>query len=228
VEEKNNIKRAMLFIAASIAAMLLLFFVGIPLFGRLTVFISDIRSGNKAITQNDTTPPAPPKFDPTPEFTNQQTITISGNSEAGATVILTFNSDKKEVITDKDGNFSFNLLLENGENNFSAMAIDTSENQSQNSKNHIITFDNKAPILEISSPADGASFFGSTQRQVSIQGTTDEGCQVTINERFVSVDEAGSFEYTTTLNDGDNSFNIKSKDQAGNSTEKTISLTFNP
>jgi len=226
VEEKRNLKKAALFIVLTTAAVVLLVFVGITLFGRLTVFVSDLRSGGKAISQNDTIPPGPPKFNYFSPFTNQQTVSVSGTSEPGATVKLNFNGNTQEVLVDKDGNFTFNLQLNSGENNFSTTAVDPSGNQSQKSKDYKITFDNKPPALTVNSPTDGSSFFGSNQRQITIQGTTEVGCQILINDRIVSVDDNGNFQYTTTLNDGANPFTIKSTDQAGNTTEKDITLNF--
>lgn len=226
VEEKRNVRKAILFIVLSTAALIILVFVGVPLFGRLTVFLSDLRGGSKTISQNDIIPPGLPKFNYFPAFTNQQTTTITGGSEAGATVKLTFNGNAQEILADKDGNFTFNLQLINGDNNFSAVAIDTSGNQSQKSKDYKITFDNKPPTLTVNTPSDGSSYFGSNQRQITIQGTTDVGCQIMINDRIVSVDDTGNFQYTTTLNDGANTFAVKSTDQAGNTTEKDITLNF--
>ena len=228
VEEKQNLKKTGLFVVLTTASLILLVFVGIPLFGKLTVFVSDLRNGNKTIRQNDTIPPGPPRFNYFPAFTNQQTAGISGASEPGATVKLNFDGSTQEALADKDGNFSFNLLLNNGDNTFSAMAVDPSGNQSQNSKEYKITFDNKSPDLIISSPTDGSGYFGSNQRQITIQGTTEAGCQITINDRIVLVDDNGNFQYTTTLNDGANPFAIKSTDQAGNTTQKDIALNFTP
>jgi hypothetical protein len=227
-EEKRNVRKAGIFIVLTVAAVILLIFMGVPLFGRLTVFLSDLRGGNKAISKNDIIPPGPPRFNYFPAFTNQQTASLSGTSEPGATVKLTFNGSSQEVLVDKDGNFSFNLQLNDGDNSFSAIAVDTSGNQSQQSKDNKITFDNKPPTLTVSSPTDGSGFFGSNQRQVTIQGTTEVGCQIVINDRIVSVDDGGNFQYTTTLNDGANPFAVKSTDQAGNTTEKDITLNFTP
>jgi hypothetical protein len=228
VEEKKNLRSTIIFTVLTVAAIVLLIFVGIPLFGRLSVFISDLRGGGKAISKNDTTPPAPPKFNYFPAFTNQQTASVSGTSEPGATVSLIFNGSNQQVIVDKDGNFSFNLQLVDGVNTLSASAVDSSGNTSQKSKDYTLTFNNKPPALTIVSPADGTSFFGSNQRQITIQGTTDTGSQVVINDRIISVDDNGSFQYTTTLNDGANLFTVKATDQAGNSTQKDITLNFNP
>ena len=228
VEEKRNTRKAILFIFLTAVGIFLLYFVGIPLFGRLTVFISDLRGGSKAITKNDTTPPAPPRFNYFPQFTNQQSASVSGTTEPGATVKLTFNDTPQEALADKDGNFNFNFQLTNGTNTFSAVAVDTSGNQSQKSKDYQMIFDNKPPSLTITSPSDNSSFFGSNQRQITIQGTTDAGCQVMINDRIVTVDDSGNFQYTTTLVDGATSFAIKSTDQAGNTTEKDMTLNFTP
>jgi len=228
VEEKRNLRSTLLFATLTIAVIVLLIFVGVPLFGRLTIFISDLHGGTKTITKTDTTPPAPPRLSNFPVFTNQQSASISGSAEAGSTIKLTFNGSGQETLADTNGNFSFSLQLADGDNNFSAIAVDASGNQSQQSQNYKITFDNKPPSLTVTSPSDGTSFFGSNQRQVTIQGTTDVSCQLTINDRIVSVNDSGSFQYTTTLNDGSNAFAVKSTDQAGNLTEKDITLNFNP
>jgi len=228
VEEKKNLRNTIYFVGLTIVAILLLIFVGVPLFGKLTVFLSDLRGGGKAITKNDITPPAPPRFNYVSPFTNQQNITVTGSSEVGANVKLTFDGKPMEVLADKDGNFTFNLQLNDGDNSFSAIAIDASSNQSQTSKEYKITFDNKPPSLTLISPSDGSSFFGSNQRQVTIQGTTEANCQMMINDRLVTVDDDGNFQYTTTLNDGANTFAVKSTDQAGNSIEKSLTLNFTP
>jgi hypothetical protein len=227
-EEKNNLKRAGLFIFLTIASVLLLIFVGIPLFGRVAIFFSDLKSGGKAITKTDTTPPPPPSFNNFSIFTNQTDFVLSGNAESGANVKLTFNGVQKDALANKDGAFTFNLQLGNGANSFSAISIDEAGNQSQKTQNFEITFDNKPPALTVDSPTDGDSFFGSNQRQVTIQGTTDPETQIVINDRFVTVDDQGIFQYTTTLNDGANAFSVKAADRAGNSSEKTITLNFSP
>lgn len=228
VEEKRNVRSAVFFIFLTIAAIVLLFFYGIPTLGRFAAFVSDLGKSGKSISVNDHTPPAPPKFDYINNFTNQQSSSLSGVTEAGATVKLIFNGNLQEVLADKDGKFLFNLQLDNGTNTYSAVAVDTAGNVSQKTQGYTITFDNKPPNLAIDSPSDGSQFFGSNQRQVTIKGSTDQNDQVTINDRVVAVDDGGKFQYTTSLNDGDNKFAIKAVDQAGNSTEKNITLNFTP
>jgi len=226
VEEKRNVRSAILFVFLTIGALVILFFFGIPALGKFTAFVSDLGKSDKAIGINDKTPPAPPRFDSFPDFTNQKTINLSGNGEAGATVKLTFNGKDMENVADKSGKFTFSIDLNDGENKFSGVAIDQAGNQSQKSSDYKITFDKKQPDLTIDSPNDGSQFFGSNQRQVTIQGTTESNCQVTINDRILAVDDNGKFQYTTSLNDGENKFNVKSVDQAGNTKELNLTFTF--
>jgi hypothetical protein len=221
VEEKRNTRKAILFIILTVAFLPFVLFIGIPALGKFTVFISDLRGGSKAIVKNDTTPPAPPIFNYIPSFTNQQTASVSGTTEPGATIKLTSNGGSQETLADKDGAFSFILQLQSGVNSYSG-------NQSLQAKSFQITFDNQPPSLSVTTPSDGSSFFGSAQRQITIQGKTDAGAQIVINDRIISVDDSGNFQYTTTLNDGANPFAIKATDQAGNITEKDITLNFTP
>lgn len=227
VEERKNFKKAVLFIGLTVAALVLLFFVGIPALGKFAAFVSDLRKSSAPISKQDVTPPAPPTFSSLPQFTNQQTISVTGSSEPGATVKLFFNGSETDSLADKNGTFSFSgLELNSGANTYYAIAQDSSGNQSQKTKEFTITFSNKPPSLSVDSPADGTQFFGTTQRQVTIQGATDSGSSITINGRIITVDDGGKFQYTTTLNDGANPFKVIATDQAGNTTEKDITLNF--
>lgn len=226
VEEKRNVKNALFFIGLSVILLIVLFFVGIPTLGKFLGFVSDVGKNTNTISTNDKTPPGPPRFNPFPDFTNQRSITLTGNSEPGSTIKLTFNSSEQTTLADKDGNFSFGVSLSDGENNFTATATDGSKNVSTKSSIFKITFDDKAPDLTIDNPADGSSFFGSKQQTITIHGTTEINTQVTINDRIVAVDDSGKFQFTTTLNSGENKFTIKSTDLAGNITQKDITLTY--
>jgi hypothetical protein len=227
VEEKRNFRSAILLIVLSIGVIAVLIIYGIPNVGKVATFVSGFKYKNTPAASSDKTPPPPPKFGNYPDFTNQATINISGTGEPGATIKLTFNGSGQDILADKDGNFTFqNLILQAGDNTFFAFAIDQAGNASQKTPDKKIVYDNKPPSLTIDSPSDGSNFFGSGQRQVTIQGTTDSGASVTINDRIVSVDDSGKFQYTLTLNGGENKFTIKSVDQAGNSAEKGITLSF--
>jgi hypothetical protein len=228
IEEKKNIRNAFFFLGLTVLAGVFVLFIGVPILARFTAFISDFRKAGAPITQNDTTPPAPPRFDSQPDATNQKSIKLSGSSEEGSTVKLSLNGNDEEVVSGSDGTFSFDFKLLGGENKYSATAVDTAGNVSQETKVFTIVFDNKEPELSVSSPSDGAQFFGSRQRQITITGSSEASITVTINDRTVSVDNDGGFEYTTTLNEGENKFTVKAVDAAGNETSKELTVTFTP
>jgi len=227
-EERRNLRRALLFGLLTIAAIIGLLFFGLPSVAKFAAFLSDLRGSTQPVDKNDTTPPAPPRLGQLSEATNKTEIEINGTTEEGANVILSLNGKEEEIVADSEGKFVFSFPLKDGENLISAKAKDRAGNESQESKVYSVTFDDEKPDLEISSPADGTSFFGEKQRQVTVQGKTEVGVTLTINDRIVKVEEDGSFTFLTTLGEGANSFNLKSTDKAGNQTEKTISVNFSP
>lgn len=225
-EEKKNLRQTIIFGGLTIVLLIVFIFFGLPAIAKFVGFLSDLRTGTTPIDVNDKTPPAPPQITPPPEATKEQKVQIEGKTEAGATVKLFLNDKEDETVADKDGKFTVNFLLRKGENTFAASAKDLAGNESQKSKEYTIIFDNQAPILDISSPSDGTTFYGSKQRQILIEGKTEIGASLTINDRFVSVAEDGTFVFGTSLADGNNTFNIKAEDKAGNKTEKSLSVTF--
>ncbi|OGM83397.1 hypothetical protein A2376_02920 [Candidatus Woesebacteria bacterium RIFOXYB1_FULL_47_31] len=221
-------RRAFLFTILTILAILGVLFYGLPSVARFAAFLSDLRKSSLPVDRNDTTPPAPPRLDRLPEATKEPEIEISGVTEEGATVILTLNGKDEEVVADADGKFRFSYSLRKGENQILAKAKDRTGNESQPTAGITVLFDNEAPKLDISAPADGSQFYGDGQRQLAIKGTTEVGITLTINDRIVKVEEDGTFTFATTLADGENSFNLKSADKAGNQTEKTLKVNFSP
>lgn len=228
VEERKNIRKAYYYIFLTIVTIVLLIFFGLPTLVKFAGFIGDVAKSDKPVEINDTTPPAPPQFDQVPEFTNSESLKIEGTSEDGAVIVIRSNNHSDEVIANSDGRFSFIFNLNDGENAIDAKAVDSSNNESVQSKTYKIVFDNKDPLLEVSSPKDGETFFGSGQRQLSIKGTVDEKVDLTINDRNISLKDDGSFSFAITLSEGENKFAIKAVDMAGNSMETSLTVNFTP
>lgn len=226
VEEKKNIKRAYWYVGLSVVAVIFLIFLGLPTLVKFAGFIGDFAKSDKPIEINDTTPPAPPQFSDIPEFSNKESFEITGQSEKGATVTINANNEKSEVVANNDGEFSFIFNLNDGENTIEAQAKDTSGNESTKTQTYKIVFDNKEPKLEVTSPSDGSSFFGSGQRQLIIKGTVNETVDLTINGRIVSVKDDGTFTFVTTLSDGENKFEVKAIDPSGNESSSSITVNF--
>lgn len=227
-EEKKNIRKATYFGILTIVALILFFFFGLPAVAKFAAFLTDIRQSSTPVDINDTTPPAPPRIQEPDRYTKEYSVEIKGNTEAGATVLLYPDGKEEELLANKDGEFTYTWSLDDGENKIYAKAKDAAGNESQESDIYYITFDDEDPELEISSPEDGKQFFGSSERQITIQGQTEGGVNLTINNRVVAVDEDGSFTFVTTLGDGENNFNFKAKDAAGNETEKDLKVHFTP
>lgn len=226
MEEKRNIRKAFTYGVLTIGSIVIIFFFGLPVLVKFAGFIGDIAKSDKPIEIADTTPPAPPRFNSFPEETNQLYVDLSGSSEGGVDVILSLNRKEQTVLADSSGAFSVKFALNKGENTFSAKARDQAGNVSQPTETMKIIYDNDPPSLEISSPNDGAKFFGSRQKNLSINGKTEATAEVTINDRVVSVNDDGTFSFKTTLSEGDNTFTIKATDKAGNSSEKALTVNY--
>jgi hypothetical protein len=229
LEEKRNIKKSILFIFLAAILIIGIIFVGLPMVAKFSIFLGNFKKSNAPVEVNDITPPAPPRFEPLPDATNISSLTIKGSSENAATIIISINNREEQVIANNNGFFSFSTSLLKGENTLWATAKDKSGNISQPSQKFIIIFDNEPPILEITAPNDNSQFYGIKQQQQQlIKGKTERDALLTINDRFVKVDENGDFSFFLILNDGENHINIKSSDKASNTSEKNIKLTYTP
>ena len=176
----------------------------------------------------DNLPPPPPQLDPLPEATNSASLAISGQAEAGAELALFQNGEEKEKTTvGEEGSFSFSQVeLEEGENIFLARAYDEARNESQASLVQTVIFDKEPPALEIESPGDGQMI--NDKKEMIIKGKTEKEAVVAVNERQVIVGLEGNFEADYFLTEGDNEIIVVAKDKAGNKTEKTIKVKYQP
>ncbi len=226
VEEKRNIRRAVTYVLLSIIAIVFLIFLGLPTLVKFAGFIGNIGDSNKPIEITDTTPPAPPQFENIPEFSKDENLEITGISENGAVISIRSNNSVSEVVANNEGQFTFVFNLDKGENSIDAIAKDTAGNSSTQTKTYKIIYDNTEPELVVESPKDGSSYYGPGQRQLTVKGTVDESADLTINDRFVSLKDDGTFTFTTTLTEGENKFDVKAVDPAGNETSTSFIVNF--
>ena len=228
LEEKKNVKKAFTFIILSILTLLFLFFFGIPLIAKFVSFITDFAKKDSPITINDNTPPAPPRLNNLPDATNKSEIDITGNTEEGVIVYIYVNNQENEIVADSYGEFVYSTNLENGDNIIYATAKDQSGNKSSESERQVVIFDNESPNITINSPKDNANFYGSSQKEIEVSGNTDSKSSLTVNDRYVPLDDEGNFKTKYSLSDGENTLVFKAIDKAQNETDKTIKVTFNP
>ena len=224
-ESKRAVRSTFTYIVLTIVLIAALFGFGIPLINTVTSVVIGFFGDETQVVQVDGSPIAPPRLDSLNEFVNERKVKISGSSSPGFTVIVHINETSKELIADADGNFVTTHNLAEGENEIYATAK-SGNTVSHRSRAFNVTLDEEAPEVEIISPKDGDSFYGSNDRQQKIQGQTEPGARVTINERFVIVRSDGKFDLTTSLEEGENEFKILVRDEAGNETETTMKLNF--
>lgn len=226
-EEKKNTRKALGFIVLAAIFLGVFLFIGLPAVGKLMGFVSDLKRGNVTSPSYDKTPPAPPFFDLTPEAVNKSNFDLTGKTEEGATITISFNDVTEDIIANSSGEFTYNANLVKGENTFWAIAKDESGNESVKSKIVTVRFDNEPPKLNILTPGDGASYYGSSQKDLSITGETEPEVTLTVNERYVGVDaEGGTFSYSYPLSEGENKLEFKAVDKAGNETVKSLTINF--
>ncbi len=205
-----------------------MFTFGLPFISRFATFLASLGGSQKPIEIFDKTPPAPPRISSLPESTNNSSLQVSGNAEAGSVVKISFNNSVKEVVADVNGNFSANFTLKQGENLVFATAGDKSGNVSSESKNFKVVYDDTPPKIEITKPNDGQSFYGSGQQELEVQGKVEPGVNLNINDRFTSPSEEGLFTQRIKLSEGENTIKVVAIDQAGNKSEKSLSVKFYP
>ncbi|MCX6726054.1 MAG: hypothetical protein NT052_01945 [Candidatus Shapirobacteria bacterium] len=229
-EEKRDLKRAYLFGSLSIVSIIAIIVWGIPALIKMAVFFGDIHNSSQPVEVIDSLPPQTPILNFLPEATNSAKIEVSGMSEAGASVkIFITGNENKEIITDKDGNFSTNdLKLTLGNNEIYAIATNKNGKQSEASNKITIWYDNEAPKLEISQPTDKTTITNEAGKIDLIGKTDDPDADVSINGHLVILDKNGNFKYPLNLATGDNNIKIVANDNAGNQTENDLTITYSP
>lgn len=210
------------FLTVVIAIALLVF--GLPFLIRFSVFLGENKkTGNST---DKVLPPLAPRLVIPFEATNSATIDVSGFAEAKVTVELLRNevSVGKTEVTD-NGDFSFKKIsLDEGDNNFSAIASTENNGSSEGSTPIDVIYDKTPPSLNLTNPSENA--LSVDYADIDITGTTDKGSSILINGRMAMVDNNGNFKLRWQLNTGKNDMEVIARDVAGNETKKTISITY--
>lgn len=224
-DERSDLTTFLKIIGILVAVTGLLYYVGI---NGLT-YIGDfwaLLTGDRGGTQGDTIAPSPPTFSPLSSYTKVAKISVSGFAEPASEVKLLVNEEEvAKTVVEAGGTFSFadvNLPIE-GKNTITATATDGAGNVSQKSAELIITLDKKTPEIAVSSPTDGQKFSGE-DKQIRVEGKTEAGATVRVNEIQAPVLADGSFRTTITATvAGEIKITITASDKAGN--EKKVELT---
>jgi hypothetical protein len=230
VEERKLRRKSYVF---GILAIFLFFgfvFWGIPGIPKIFTLIRDISSsGNLPSSYSGFSPP-PPKISPLPAATNSAELYVSGSAEPHSSVEISLNKQSQSmVIADESGVFrSYKLILSEGTNLITVTAISKAGGRSLPSGETKIIFDKNPPEIEIFEPQDGQRVVGIKKNLINISGKVNKQVNLTLNERFVLTSATGEFSVNYTLSPGDNVLNFIATDTAGNTTTKSLRVSYEP
>lgn len=173
---------------------------------------------------------APPVLFPTYSATNSATVTIAGLTVGEDRTIRLYlnNREIDETKAKDDGSFSFkNVSMKKGQNTFKARAYSKDDKKSDFSNQVSVLYASEPPKLSVDSPSKDQSF-KKDDKIITVSGKTDPGVRVTVNDLRAIVNEDGSFFYSLSLKDGDNTIKTVATDDAGNKTEDERKVTYSP
>ena len=228
VRSKRETRQGIFYLVLAIFAAVAMLVWGLPAMSQLAgVFMNP----NTPTSQSYTIKPTPPIFTDVPTATNSAAVSLSGYSQAGVTVNLYLNGAQvDQVLTSDSSTFSFpKVSLAEGENQIYAYAVSLHGTTSDQSQSYTITRDTTKPKITITSPHDGDTMTGQSQQLVTFQGSVDKaGAKVYIGDHMVILNPDNTFSFQYQLTQGSQQIPIKAIDQAGNESDSTITLTWNP
>ena len=227
--ERRSKRNLVLSLLGIIVVFFLIIKVGIPLLVNFSLFLANRKdtTSSQSVNSNDPSFIAPPVFDPLPSATNSAKIALSGTGNPDQTVKIYVNDNlQDEVPTKKDGTFSLTEDLKKGQNKITAKSQSKGK-ESDFSKPVTVTYIDTKPTLDLTSPSDGQTFT-KAQNTAPVTGKTSSGARVTVNGFWAIVDDNNNFSYSLPLQNGDNQVKVVAKDDAGNTTEKNLKVTYNP
>lgn len=172
-----------------------------------------------------------PVLDPLPEFTKTASAVVSGKVPAFALapgrnvrILLNGTAAPAPALT-ADGHFGpVTLGLADGPNTISVMLLEG--NTEIASTSAAVTLDRIAPALQIVRPKTGDTVTGP---DVTIEGKTEAGASVILNDRVLRPNPDGTFtDRLTAVPAGPLAITIVATDKAGNETKAQLQLTVKP
>lgn len=225
VGQNSDSKKTFVLGLLIVVILVLIVFFG---FSFLISFSAFLGGSKKATNSNndDSLPPLPPRIFIPFEATNSAVLNVSGTAETGTLIELSKDDVLLDTMdVDEDGDFEFeNVLLERGDNTFSAVAVAPNGKRSDFSKEVSIVFDDEQPSLKMTNPSEETLTVDYADFDVT--GIAEADASVTINGKIALVDSEGNFKLKFQLSPGKNDIEIKVRDMAGNETTKKITIEY--
>ncbi len=227
-QQKQYVTHVILLFVAFILVLYFIFAYGIRFVLNASVYIANLNAPkNQAITQLTKTQDqyGTISIDSIPTATNSAQFTISGSVVNFNILQFFINGARvKEINLNNNNTFSEQIGdLQEGQNEVFVNAIISDSNVVKKSDVYTIIYKGTRPNLSIISPDDKSK---TNNQAVAIKGTTDKETFIKVNDLPVVVDAQGNFSTDVKLNDGDNQITVVAKDIAGNTSTKSITVTY--
>ena len=210
----------------TVLLFLLVVLFGLPFLIRFSIFLGDIKNRREKEVKEKVLAPLPPRLIIPFEATNSARLAVKGVAEAGVVVELLKNDasiGKTEVPS--SGEFVFeDIMLDQGENSFNALAMTERGGSSELSKTIITVYDNQPPVLTMINPSEDTIKVDSPD--FDVVGQSEKGVSVLVGGQVAMVDDEGKFKLKKQLNMGKNEVEIVVTDAAGNETRKNVEITY--
>lgn len=156
--------------------------------------------------------------------TNEKNIVIEGSASPTTTISLRNNGEEVDsVVIGNDGRFSFQTVLTEGDNEFTAVGL-LDGRVTGTSSPVTVVLDTMKPELTITNPKQGEK---TNRETVTVEGTVADANleSVTVNGQKAAVSENGTYSKRILLDDGVNTITVIATDAAGNVESQTVSIT---
>jgi len=222
-EERRTIIQIGLIITGTVILLFSLFKFGLPLLFSLTSSIINMKPKAAASKDKSLEIVSPPILEAPYTATTSSSVKISGSSDPNSNVSIYVNDIVLQtLLADKDGKFDFSMDLVPGLNRLMAESVTTDGQKSTKSSPLDISYITKPPKLDIDTPSDKQTFNNSNAFE--IRGTTDTNVSVIVNDRAAIVSSDGKFSLFYRFQNGENKLKFSAIDQAGNKTEKELTV----
>lgn len=224
--EEEVTKKTVLLGLATVILFVLMVVFGLPLLVKFSVFLGNSRSRVVDTDIDKGLPPLPPRLILPFEATKSAVLNIYGVAEAGVEVeLLKDDVTVERVTTDEGGGFVFNSVgLDEGENMFTALAVNNDGVMSDVSQVFRVRLDEQAPSLEMTNPSE--SELSVESADFDIVGLSEKEASVVVNGRLAIMDDGGRFKLKLQLKPGKNEIKVVATDLAGNETAKDLVITY--
>lgn len=227
---KQNNRQALYFIIASIAILFFLIQFGpflINIFGNFIYSIRGDRNEDSQVVGKEIL--QPPSLYNIPNATQSAYINFNGTAPSGEGTVEIYVNDELEDEVDLDESMQFDvkrLPLKSGENTIRARLVNKNIT-SAFTEDYTVSYVKEKPKLQVSSPANGASFTRA-DRKINVSGQTNSDNIVMVNGFRAIVDSNGNFSYLLELKDGENTILIIAENEAGLTEQSELKVTYQP